>query len=203
MYLLRWIGFAVLVAGALACGAIVVPALALAGSRDVAAERVLQAKQVAARQSAEPAHLYLTIATGVGDDNPAYVPSDFTVPKDSLVQITITNFDDATPLTGDSVKYAKVAGVVGGTAQMTPIDLADPNGPGTAPTQDITEMDPANVSHTFTIAQLGINVPIWPHARTTFLIRTGAAGSYVWICMDPCGGAMGTPRYMSGQLRVV
>jgi hypothetical protein len=203
MRLMKWTGFAVLLAGALACGGIMVSALAMAGSRDVAAERTLQAKQVAALVSKEPAHLYLTIAVGIGQDNPAYVPSDFSVPRNSLVEVTITNFDDATPLTGSFVKYATVTGTIGGTASVTPVNTADPNGPGVGPTQVIRKMDPNLVSHTFTVPQLGLNVPIWPHARTTFTFRTGDAGAYSWACYDPCGGAMGTPRYMSGLLHVV
>lgn len=199
----KWLAFGVLAAGAILSGAVMVSGLAMAGSTDLAAQRSLQAKQVAARLSAEPAHLYLTIAVGVGEDNPAYVPSDFSVPRNALVEVTITNFDDATPLTGDQLKYAKVYGTVGGTASVTPVDVSDPNGPGSAQTQTITGMDPAKVSHTFTIPQLGLNVPIWPHARTTFLFRTGNGGSYIWLCEDPCGGAMATPRYMSGHLLVV
>jgi hypothetical protein len=203
MRALKWAGFAALAIGGLASGAVMVSALAMAGSRDVAAERTLQAKQVAATVSKQPAHLYLTVAVGVGDDNPAYIPSDFSVPRNAIVDVTITNFDDATPLTGSFVKYAKVTGTMDDTASVTPIDVADPNGPGAAPTQVITSMDPNNVSHTFTLPQLGVNVPIWPHARTTFTFRTGGAGTYKWACYDPCGGAMGAPRYMSGELRVV
>lgn len=203
MRLLKWTGFAVLLAGALAAGGIMVSALAMAGSRDVAAERDLHAKQVAATISAEPAHLYLTIAVGIGDDNPAYVPSDFSVPRNSIVEVTITNFDDATPLTGTYLKYANVTGTVGDTASVTPIDPADPNGPGAGPAQVIKAMDPNKVSHTFTVPELGLNVPIWPHARTTFTFHTGNSGTYHWACYDPCGGAMGAPRYMSGVLRVV
>lgn len=203
MHVFKWAGFAALAIGGLASGAVMVSALAMAGSRDVAAERTLQAKQVAATISKQPAHLYLTVAVGVGDDNPAYVPSDFSVPRNAIVDVTITNFDDATPLTGDFVKYAKVTGTVDGTASVTPIDLADPNGPGAEATHAITSMDPNDVSHTFTIPQLGLNVPIWPKARTTFTFRTGSAGTFHWACYDPCGGAMGAPRYMSGDLRVV
>lgn len=203
MRLLKWGAFSALCAGVILAGGVMVSGLALAGSKDLAAERTLQAKQVAATLSMKPAHLYLTIAVGVGDDNPAYVPSDFSVPRNALVEVTIINFDDSTPLTGPAVKYADVYGTVGGTATVTPIDLADPNGAANGPVQTIRSMDPAKVSHTFTVPALGLNVPIWPHARTTFLFRTGSAGSYTWDCFDPCGGAMAAPRYMSGQLRVV
>lgn len=199
----KWTAFSILAVGALLSGGVMVAGLSMAGSKDLAAERTLQSKQAALVLSSEPAHLYLTIAVGVGQDNPAYVPSDFSVPRNSLVEITITNFDDATPLTGDAVKYAKVTGTVGDTATVTPIDLSDPNGAANGPVQKVSSIDPNDVSHTFTVPQLGLNVPIWPHARTTFLIRTGKAGSYFWACLDPCGGAMSAPRYMSGTLRVV
>jgi nitrous oxide reductase len=203
MRVLKWSGFAALLVGGLASGAVMVSALAMAGSRDVAAERSLQAKQVAATISKQPAHLYLTVAVGVGDDNPAFVPTDFSVPRNAIVDVSITNFDDATALTGSFIKYAKVTGTVDDTATVTPIDVADPNGPGAGPTQVINSMDPNNVSHTFTIPELGLNVPIWPQARTTFTFRTGKSGTFHWACYDPCGGAMGAPRYMSGDLRVV
>ena len=203
MRFLKWAAFGVLGAGAILSGTLMVFGLAVAGSKDVAAEQSLHAKHLAATISAQPAHLYLTIATGIGDDNPAYVPSDFSVPRNSLVEVTIVNFDDATPLTGDQVKYAKVYGVIGNSATLTPIDVKDPNGPATSSVEPYTSMDPNQVSHTFTIPELNVNVPIWPHSRTTFTFRTGKAGSVLWLCEDPCGGAMATPRYMSGQLRVV
>jgi hypothetical protein len=30
-------------------------------------------------------------------------------------------------------------------------------------------------------------VPIAAHARVTFTIHTGAAGTFTWRCYDPCG----------------
>lgn len=203
MRFFKWAAFAVLGVGAILSGTLMVTGLAVAGSKDVAAEQTLHARQVAATISDKPAHLYLTVAVGIGDDNPAYVPSDFSVPKNSLVQVTITNFDDATPLTGDQIKYDQVYGTVGGSAEVTPVDPADPNGPASGTVQTYRTMDPGDVSHTFTIPALNLNVPIYAHSRTTFTFRTGKAGSYLWLCEDPCGGAMATPRYMSGQIRVV
>ena len=73
MRVLRWAGFAALAVGGLASGAVMVSALAMAGSRDVAAERTLQAKQVAATISKQPAHLYLTVAIGVGEEKASRV----------------------------------------------------------------------------------------------------------------------------------
>ena len=133
--------------------------------------------------------LDLTIVTGDMINHtefPAYVPSDFTLPANSTVVVTITNFDDATPLPANALIYASATGIVGGTFTETPIKAASPNRAAGA-TRTLTALKPADVSHTFTIPALGINVPLAAFARTTFTIHTGAPGTYAWRCMDPCG----------------
>ncbi|MHB8458973.1 MAG: cupredoxin domain-containing protein [Candidatus Limnocylindrales bacterium] len=146
--------------------------------------------------------LDLTIVTGdmIGHTEfPAYVPSSFTLPANSMVVVTITNFDNATPLPKGAESYAKVSGTVGGTMTSTPIRSAYPNG-SAGTTQTLASLDPATVSHTFTIAALGINVPIPAMSRTTFTIHTGAPGTYTWRCMDPCGaGATGWGTAMAAR----
>ena len=168
----------------------------------------------AANGAAAPAttRLDLTIVTGdmIGKTEfPAYVPSNFSLPAHATVVVTITNFDDATALPKGSETYATAAGLVGGTFTVTPIDLKDPNG-AVGPTQTLSSLDPAKVSHTFTVPGLGINVPIAAHARVSFTITTGDAGTFSWRCMDPCGAGptgWGTAmaaksNYMEGTLTV-
>lgn len=65
------------------------------------------------------------------------------------------------------------------------------------------------VVHAFTVAELGINVPAAAKARTIFTLESGAPGTYLWRCNDPCGtgaggweGAMAKPGYMLGKLTV-
>lgn len=160
-----------------------------------------------------PVTLNLTIVTGemTGKaDWPAYIPSDFALPANSTVVVIVTNFDDATPLPAASQQFAKASGVEGDSFTVTPIAPTDPNG-AIGPTTSRTALDPNQVSHTFTIPSLGINVPIAPHARTTFILHTGAPGTYAWRCMDPCGtgstgwgGPMAAMRgYMEGTLTIV
>jgi hypothetical protein len=162
--------------------------------------------------SATVTRLELTVVTGdmIGHTEfPAFIPSDFTLPANATVVVTVTNFDDATALPKGSEKYAQVTGTDGGTMTVTLIKAAYPNGDGAART--LTGLDPAAVSHTFTIPALGINVPIAPHARVTFTIHTGAPGTYAWRCFDPCGAgptgwgtAMAAMRgFMEGTLTVV
>ena len=162
-------------------------------------------------QSSLPTHLYLTIVkpdminTDVG---PAVLPSVATVPANSDVTVTIMNFDDVTPLTGAAVVYAKASGIQGKFSSEI-VDPSNPNGPATAPAQTLSQDDPVQVSHTFTIPSLKVNVPLLANSRTTFTFHTGAAGTFEWHCMDPCGtgpagwsGAMSQQGYMGGKLTV-
>lgn len=140
---------------------------------------------------------------GPAENYAAYTPSTvMSAPANSLVTITIRNFDlDATPLPPGS-PYASVQGTVGGVA------YAD----GAA----YSSLALINVAHTFTVPALDLNVPIPGHSSTgkhyvtvTFQLRTGKAGTYAWRCFAPCGdgsdgqaGAMADERYMRGTLVV-
>ena len=154
------------------------------------------------------ASLYLTSATPdmLGtDDMPAYLPAFPTIPAHTRARVEIVNFDDATPLTGALEQFAKVKGTVGGSIQVEALDEKNPN--AITASQTVTALDPQNVSHTFTVAKLGINIPVAAKARTIFEIQTGAPGVYDWRCNDPCGqgnggwgGAMAAAGYMMGKL---
>lgn len=155
-------------------------------------------------------HYTLSIDTpdmlgGTEGTGPAYVPSNISLPANTTVEISIVNFDDATPLNAASTKYAKAYGIIGSLA-VSRLNSVNPNARG--PVQHLTSLDPATqVSHTFTVAALGLNVPVAPHSVTTFTFHTGLAGTYEWRCMDPCGGgpsgwgaAMANKGYMVGSL---
>ncbi|MGZ3672953.1 MAG: hypothetical protein ACXVCO_01470 [Ktedonobacterales bacterium] len=153
-------------------------------------------------------------------DNPDWVKywptTNLVVPAHALVTITIENYDGVTPLLNPF--YARVQGTADGKA--------------TVDGQPITQVDPANVSHTFTIHSipnaeqpwLYVSVPVtgvpdtapaddagMPNKPvvTQFSFITGAPGHYIWQCFDPCGagfngfgGPMSTKGYMSGTLTV-
>lgn len=156
-------------------------------------------------------HAYMSIVPGEYTNSPAgpaYIPADMTLPAHSTIVMTVTNFDTATPLTGASVMYSKVTGVLGGTESVTPISVADPNGSAGA-TVATPSVDPNDVAHTFTIAAYHLNVPIPAHSRVVFSFTTGGQGTVSWRCNDPCatgptgwGGAMMMKGYMEGTIRV-
>jgi hypothetical protein len=151
-----------------------------------------------------------------------YCPSTvFEVPANSIVTVTITNYDGQTELHNDF--FRQVIGTVDGYE--------------TVDGQPFSEVDAAIVSHTFTIQSqpgaanpLFISVPVvgTPDDAETdpdtgyptkpvvisFQFKTGPAGTvYIFKCYDPCGnglqndqqgfaGPMATIGYMAGTMTV-
>lgn len=57
--------------------------------------------------------------------------------------------------------------------------------------------------HTFTVAQLGLNIAIAPEATAKFTFTAKAAGTYSWYCSIPCGSwVMSHAGYMKGDFKV-
>ena len=158
-------------------------------------------------QSTKPVtvHESMTILTGSMTKHPGwprFSPANLTLPKDSTVVLTIYNYDDGTaPLSAGSL-FDKVQG---GTETV--------NG------STVTSIPNANISHTFTVPGLSLNIPIPPaptpgaNGRTptvvTFTFKVTNAGTYTWQCEAPCGtgptgmgGPMTTAGYMTGSLVV-
>jgi hypothetical protein len=154
---------------------------------------------------------------GAEPDWVSYGPTTtLTVPRNSLVTVTISQYDGGEPITNPW--FAQVHGTVGGTE--------------TVDGKTVTKVDPETIGHTFTIhaaptAQdpLFVNAPLpalpddaplaagsnYPKPiEVTFSFRTKGPGKYVWNCEFPCGdgtyakfgGPMSTRGYMSGTLTV-
>ena len=138
----------------------------------------------------------------------------YEVPANSLVRITIYQFDSASGLRNPFI--SQVAGTVGGVMTL--------DGKLTR------AINPESASHAFAIPQLGLSVPLEgveeeaknaceqapcslanAHHTISFLIRTPGKGLYRWQCFVPCaagyiqgfGGPMQTVGYMGGFLKVV
>lgn len=154
---------------------------------------------------------------GAEPDWVSYGPTTtLTVPAHTLVTVTIDQYDSGGSLTNPW--FGQAHGTVGGTE--------------TVDGKVVTQIDPNNVGHTFTLHAaptsqdpLFVSVPLPAQADdakpapgsayakpivVTFTFRTGGAGTYVWNCDFPCGdgtyakfgGPMSTRGYMSGTLTV-
>jgi hypothetical protein len=135
------------------------------------------------------------------------------VPANSLVHVTILQYDTATGLRNPF--WGLPEGTVG---------RARVNG------KPIPILNPDLASHTFAIPELGVTVPLKgvadnaknqcsvapctlaeAHNTITFIFRTGKRGTYRWQCFVPCaagfilgfGGPMQSLGYMDGLMHVV
>lgn len=79
-----------------------------------------------------------------------------------------------------------------------------------APATSVRALDPSRVAHTFTVADLGLNVPMPPSSTVRFSFRVGAAGTHTWRCVAACGtgdagmqGPMAAGGWMQGTMTVV
>lgn len=146
--------------------------------------------------SAKHVSYSVTIVNGGQKSHPAWPyfdPGSITLPANSIVTVTLKNEDDGADAL--PAQYAKVTGTVGGTETV--------NG------KTVSAVAVNDVSHTLTVAALGINIPIPPSSTVTFTVQTKGPGSYTWQCMVPCGsgsagwgGAMATDTWMVGTFVV-
>ena len=137
----------------------------------------------------------------------------YKVPAHTLVTVTVYQFDTATGLRNNFL--AQVRGTMGGVAIF--------NG------KPASLLDPDSASHTFTIPDLGISVPLpgvaddaknqcsvtpctldQAHTTIRFSFVSPGKGTYRWQCFVPCaagfifgnGGPMQALGWMSGELQV-
>jgi hypothetical protein len=143
----------------------------------------------------------------------------FKVPAGSKVNITILGYDGCTPLRNPF--WGKVSGTIGNVEYV--------NG---KPTSVLNSWGQCTVGHTFSIPDIGLNVPVaspttlaennnlcgtspctsGPHSVVTFsFITPKTPGDYFWQCRVPCGlgyfdgfgGPMQTFGFMTGNMQVV
>lgn len=142
---------------------------------------------------------------GPADNWPAYMATSPTaLPANADVTVTIRNFDVGDDSVPANSPILQVQGTTTGNA--------------TADGKSYTKLDAAHISHTFTIPQLRLNVPIpgdpvgnSNQVTVTFTFHTPAkAGTYTFQCLVPCGtgdagfdGPMATLGFMRGTVTVV
>src|SRR5208282_1428819 len=133
--------------------------------------------------------------------------ANISLPANTLIQLTIISYD--TPTAGSTDAEGKVSGTIGGTVLL--INGTNAMGMNVPPqwNETVSSVPGDMLAHTFTIQQLGINIPVVGGDTTIAYLTINQTGTFPWICLTPCGfgptgmqGAMSTPGWMEGQVTV-
>lgn len=138
--------------------------------------------------------------------------ADISLPVNRLIEITIVSYD--TPDPAATKADGMVSGTVGGTMYLMNGTIATgavsiPGPMASEWGQNVTAVPASQVAHTFTIQQLGINIPVVGGSTVIAYVEIHQAGSFMWVCLTPCGagadglsGAMSTRGWMTGNIEV-
>lgn len=129
------------------------------------------------------------------------------LPVHTLIQVTIISYDTPTASSTDS--QGNVTGTVGGTVYLINGTSAMGTDVSQHWSQNVTSVPGSILAHTFTIPQLGINIPVVGGDTEIAYLYLNQTGTFQWICLPACGfgqmgmlGAMSKPGWMEGQVTV-
>lgn len=139
--------------------------------------------------------------------------ADISLPVDRVIQVTIVSYDTPTP--GSTDAEGVVSGTLNGEVYVLngTVATGSTNMSSMAAAADwgrnVTSVPASELAHTFTIQQLGINIPVAAGSTVIADIEIHQAGSFTWMCLTPCGlgsdglqAAMETPGWMTGNIEV-
>ncbi len=127
------------------------------------------------------------------------------LPAHRQIQLTIVSYDTPTP--GSTDQEGQVTGTAGNSVYFMNGTIATM---GTmASGQNLPSLPGDALAHTFTIPQLGINIPVVGGSTVIANFYIDKAGTYAWICLTPCGfgpngdkASMVQPGWSTGQVTV-
>jgi heme/copper-type cytochrome/quinol oxidase subunit 2 len=127
------------------------------------------------------------------------------LPAHTLIQLTIISYDTPTP--GSTDQEGKVNGTIGGTVYLINGTTAMGTNMSQPWGRNVTSVPGIMLAHTFTIPQLGINIPVVGGDTEIAYLYLNQTGTFQWVCLTPCGfgptgmeGAMSTSGWMEGQV---
>ena len=141
--------------------------------------------------------------------------ADISLPANTPIQLTIVSYDTPTP--GATDAEGAVSGTLNGEVYVLNGTVATgSDGMGNTSMaaaadwgQNVTSVPGSELAHTFTISQLGINIPVAAGSTVIAEIEIHQTGSFTWTCLTPCGlgadglaGAMEKPGWMMGNIEV-
>ncbi len=172
----------------------------------------------ATNSSNSPFVLTLVIATdsifnSSAGDQPAFFvlgqnglqsSANISLPANRLIKLVIINYDDGNAslvVPGDNA----VSGTTDGTVFVASNDnINSSQGAGTIDVkggESVTSVPTDQLSHTFKVPSLNLNVPIPVSSTVVAYFTVHQAGSFTWLCETLCGdAAMSTKGWMTGSL---
>lgn len=133
--------------------------------------------------------------------------ANISLPAHTLIQLAILDYDSATPLPS---QYDQVTGTVGNVVYVVNGTTASGGFANMTTAQAVRSLDPnTQVGHTFTVPQIGLNIPVAANSVEVADLYINQTGTFVWHCEDPCGfgptgwlGPMSTNGWMGGTITV-
>lgn len=134
------------------------------------------------------------------------------LPAHKLIKLVIINYDNGQANLTNS-EYTAVMGVTGNSVTLVNNSLVNSTmgqaGIQIAGVENVSSLPASEISHTFTIPSLGINIPVATLSTEVAYFTIDSTGTFNWFCMTRCGsgptglmGAMATPGWMTGSVTV-
>lgn len=131
--------------------------------------------------------------------------ANLSLPAYTPIQLTIIDYDSATGL---PAQFSHVTGTAANLVYVVNGTSAASVNMSAAKAVDSLNPD-TEVGHTFTVPQLGLNIPVAANSVEVADFTLNQTGTFVWHCEDPCGygtsgweGPMSTNGWMGGTLTV-
>lgn len=129
------------------------------------------------------------------------------LPAYTKIELTIIDYDGATPLPS---QFSQVAGTVGNVIYVVNSTTAASENMNMDAAKAVSSLDPnTQIAHTFTVPQIGLNIPVAANSVQVANFYINQTGTFLWHCEDPCGygpsgwlGPMSTPGWMEGNITV-
>ncbi len=133
--------------------------------------------------------------------------ANISLPARTLIEVTIISYDTPTP--GSLEQQGKVTGTVGGTVYLINGTTASQSSTPEQWGKNVASVPATSLAHTFTIQQLGVNIPVVGGDAVIAFLYFTQTGTFTWLCLTPCGfgpngsgGAMSASGWMTGTITI-
>lgn len=133
--------------------------------------------------------------------------ANINLPAYTLIQMTIIDYDSASPLPS---QFSQVTGTMGNVVYVVNSTSAAGDNANLSTASKVGSLNPnTQIGHTFTVPSIGLNIPIAANSVEMANFYINQTGTFFWHCEDPCGfgpsgwlGPMSANGWMGGNITV-